>query len=280
MCSTFMKTWFITGASTGFGRQLAETVLKHGDQCVLTARKPEQLADLVTIFSHLAIALPLDITQPAQIATALATGREKFGTIEVVVNNAGYGLLAALEETDDARMERNLETNLIGPLRMMRAAIPLLRQQKGGHIINISAAAAFGNYPGFAIYGAAKAGLEAASESVAGECAPFGIKVTLVVPGPFRTDFISRSLDTAPRLPEYIHTVGKFETFLTRINGKQPGDPLKAAEAIYQIAGIEKPPFRLVLGKYANDKSAKKIKALGDELEAWKAIGLPTDFTA
>lgn len=273
-----MKTWLITGASTGFGRQLAETVLKNGDQCVLTARKPEQLDDLVSIFAHLAIAVPLDVTQPGQIANAFGVACEHFGAIDVVVNNAGYGLLAALEETSDARLTKNLETNLIGPLRVMRAAIPIMREQKRGHIINMSAAAAFGNYPGFAVYGAAKAGLEAASEAVAGECAPFGIKVTLVVPGPFRTDFIARSLDIAPRLADYVGAVGKFGTFLTRINGKQPGDPLKAAEAIYQIAGVEKPPFRLVLGKYAYDKCEKRLKALAAELEAWKAVGLPTDF--
>ncbi len=275
-----MKTWLITGASTGLGRQLAETALKCGDQCILTARKPEQLDDLVSLFSHLAIALPLDVTQPGQITAAFAAAREHFGVIDVVVNNAGYGLLAALEETDDARLAKNLETNLIGPLRVMRAAIPIMRAQQHGHILNISAAAAFGNYPGFAVYGASKAGLEAASEAVAAECAPFGIKITLVVPGPFRTEFISRSLDVAPRLPEYVNTVGKFETFLTRINGKQPGDPQKAAEAIYQIAGLDKPPFRLVLGKYATDKFDKKIKAQATELEAWKSVGMPTDFSS
>lgn len=275
-----MKTWLITGASTGLGRHLAETVLKNGDQCVLTARRPEQLDDLVSLFSHLAIAVPLDVTKPAQIAAAFASGSERFGSIEVVVNNAGYGLLAALEETDEARLTRNLETNLVGPLRVMRAAIPCMRGQGRGHIINISAAAAFGNYPGFAVYGAGKAGLEAASEAVAAECAPFGIKVTLVIPGPFRTDFIARSLEVAPRLPEYVSTVGKFETFLKRINGKQPGDPAKAAEAIYQVAQVEKPPFRLVLGKYATDKFDKKLKAQGAELEAWKSVGLPTDFAA
>lgn len=274
-----MKTWFITGASTGFGRQLAETILKNGDQCVLTARQPESLTDLVSLFSHLALALPLDVTQPAQIVAALKTAREHFGGIDVLVNNAGYGLLGSLEETDDARLERNLQTNLVGPLRLMRAVIPIFREQKRGHIINMSGAAAMANHPGFSIYGAAKAGLEAASEAVAGECAAFGVKVTLVVPGPFRTDFISRSLDVAPRLPEYSGTVGKFETHLQRINGKQPGDPGKAAEAIYQIAGIEKPPFRLVLGKYAHDMYTRKIKALGDELEAWKTVGWPTDFS-
>lgn len=275
-----MKTWLITGASSGFGRQLAETVLKHGDQCVLTARQPGQLAELVGLFAHLAIAAPLDVTQPEQIAAAFAAGRERFGDIDVVVNNAGSGLLAALEETDDDRLAKSLQTNLIGPLQLMRAAIPILREQKRGHIINVSAMAAFSNYPGFAVYGAAKAGLEAASDAVASECAPFGIKVTLVVPGPFRTDFIARSLDIAPRLSEYVNTVGKFEAFLTRINGKQPGDPAKAAEAIYQIAGLEKPPFRLVLGKYANDKFARKLQALQEELDDWKAVGLPTDFTS
>ena len=275
-----MKTWFITGASSGFGRQLAETVLKYGDQCVLTARRPEQLADLLTLYAHLAIALPLDVTQPGQITPAIAAAKEKFGTLDVLVNNAGYGLLAALEETDDARLEKNLQTNLVGPLRLMRAMIPIFREQKHGHIINITAAAAITNYAGFAIYGAAKAGLEAAAEAVAAECAPFGIKVTLVVPGPFRTDFISRSLDVPPHRPEYAVTVGKFETILKRMNGKQPGDPHKAAEAIYHIAGVEKPPLRLVLGKYARDKVAKKIKALGDELAAWQSVGLPTDFTA
>ena len=274
-----MKTWLITGASAGLGRHLAETALKNGDQCVLTARQPERLDDLVSLFGHLALAVPLDVTQPAQIAAAFAAGRERFGAIDVVVNNAGYGLLAALEETDDARLAKNLETNLVGPLRVMRAAIPLMREQKHGHIINISAAAASGNYPGFAVYGAGKAGMEAASEAVAAECAPFGIKVTLVIPGPFRTDFIARSLDVAPRLLEYAGTVGKFETFLRRINGKQPGDPGKAAEAICQIAGVEKPPFRLVLGKYATDKFDKKLKAQGVELEAWKSVGLPTDFS-
>jgi NAD(P)-dependent dehydrogenase (short-subunit alcohol dehydrogenase family) len=275
-----MKTWLITGASTGFGRHLAETVLQNGDQCVLTARQPEQLADLVTLFSHLAIAVPLDVTKPTQITEAFAAAREKFGGVDVLVNNAGYGLLAALEETDDARMMRNLETNLIGPLRVMRAAIPMFREQKHGHIINLSAAAVIANYAGFSIYGAAKAGMEAASESVALELAPFGVKMTLVVPGPFRTDFISRSLDTVPRVPEYANTVGRFEKFLNHINGKQPGDPAKAAEAIYRIAGIEKPPFRLVLGKYATEKFQKKLKALGEELENWKAMGLPTDFAA
>jgi len=275
-----MKTWFITGASSGFGRHLAEAVLQHGDRVVLTARQPAVLADLVALYPDHAVAVALDLTMPAQFHPALQQAQEKFGGIDVLVNNAGYGLLAALEETDDARLARNLEINLIGPLRLIRAAIPLFRQQKHGHIISITAIAAFANEVGFGVYGAAKAGLEAASESLAGELAPFGIKVTIVVPGPFRTDFIKRSLEAVPRLPEYAGTVGKFDALLQRINGRQAGDPRKAAEAIYQIAGAEKPPFRLLLGKYAYDKFEKKLKTHAAEMETWRGTGLPTDFTA
>jgi NAD(P)-dependent dehydrogenase (short-subunit alcohol dehydrogenase family) len=273
-----MKTWFITGASTGFGRKLAETVLRHGDNAVVTARSVAALGGLVERHPHQVLPLALDLTVPAGIEPALSSALERFGAIDVLVNNAGYGLLATLEETDDARLERNLETNLIGPLRLIRAAIPLLRQQGHGHIITISAIAAFANELGFSVYGAAKAGLEAASEALAGELAPFGIAVTVVVPGPLRTDFIGRSLETVPRLPIYQATVGKFAAFLSAIDGKQPGDPVKAAEAIYGIAGLPKPPFRLVLGGCAYDKFEKKLQVLEAELQAWKAVGLPTDY--
>jgi NAD(P)-dependent dehydrogenase (short-subunit alcohol dehydrogenase family) len=220
----------------------------------------------------------LDLTQPTQIESVWAQATARFGAVDVLVNNAGYGLLAALEETDNARLQRNLETNLVGPLRLIRAAIPFLRQQGHGHIISITAIAAFSNELGFSVYGAAKAGLEAATEALKGELAPFGIKVSLVVPGPFRTDFINRSLDAVPRLAPYEKTVGKFAAYLAKIDGHQPGDPRKAAEAIYQIAGTEQPPFRLVLGKYAYEKFERKLKTLGDELATWKELGLPTDF--
>ncbi len=272
-----MKTWFITGASTGLGRTLAETALRHGDNAVVTARSVAALDGLVERHPHQVLPLALDLTAPAGIEPALSSALERFGAIDVLVSNAGYGLLAALEETGDAHLERNLETNLIGPLRLIRAAIPLLRQQGHGHIITISAIAAFANELGFSVYGAAKAGLEAASEALAGELAPFGIAVTVVVPGPLRTDFIGRSLETVARMPVYQATVGKFAAFLSAIDGKQPGDPVKAAEAIYGVAGLPKPPFRLVLGGYAYDKFEKKLQVLEAELQAWKAVGLPTD---
>jgi NAD(P)-dependent dehydrogenase (short-subunit alcohol dehydrogenase family) len=271
--------WLITGSSTGFGRTIAEQALKQGHWVVLTARKPEALADLVALYPDTAKAVALDVTEPAQARAAIAEAVKTFGRIDVLVNNAGYGLLGALEELTDDQIRRNLETNLIGPLNVMRAAIPQFREQKSGHIINITAIAAFHNEVGFSVYGGAKAALEAASESVKGELAPFGVKVTLVVPGPFRTDFIGRSLErVAEPMPEYLGTVGTFGATLNRINGRQPGDPVKAAEAILEITRAEKPPFRLVLGNYATTKFHKKLKALGEELEQWEAVGKPTDF--
>lgn len=273
-----MKTWMITGSSSGFGKTLAETVLKSGDRVAATARKPEALADLVNRFGEQIIPIEMDVTAPPSIARAVDEAWEHFGRVDILVNNAGYGLLAALEETDEERLRKNLETNLVGPLYVIKAAIPRLRAQNGGHIINMSAIAASVNELGFSVYGAVKAGLEAASDALAGELAPFGVKVTIVIPGPFRTDFIGRSLDSVPRLPGYEKTVGHFAGFLEKINGRQPGDPQKAAAAIASIAGIENPPGRLLLGAYAHEKFFKKLDALRAEAERFRGIGLATDF--
>jgi len=275
-----MKTWFITGTSTGLGWHMAETALQRGDQVVLTARHVEGLADRVAPYGGKARVLALDVTDPAQIAAAWAEGWSCFDGIDVLVNNAGWGLLAPLEETGEDALRRNLETNLVGPLRLMRAAVPGFRDRGRGHVISVSAIAAFANEPGFGIYGASKAALEAASEALACEVAPFGIKVSVIVPGPFRTDFIGRSLEAGECSPVYASTVGKFGEILRRVNGRQPGDPRKAAEAIYSIAGRADAPFRLVLGKYATEKFEKKLKALETELQAWREVGLPTEFSA
>jgi len=272
------QNWFITGVSAGFGREIAREALRQGHTVTGTLRKAEQCAAFEDEAPGRARAVLLDVTDPAQIERAVREAGAT-GGIDILVNNAGYGLLAALEETDDARLRQNLATNLIGPLLLMRAVIPIMRRQGGGHIINITAIAAFANELGFAVYGAAKAGVEAASDAVAGEVAPFGIKVTVVVPGPVRTDFIGRSLDPVPRRPEYAGTVGKFEAFLNRINGKQPGDPVKCAQAIVSIAGAPEPPARLLLGKYAHEKFAKKLAAHAAEMERWRGLGAPTDFS-
>lgn len=276
-----MKTWFITGASSGFGRELAAAVIAHGDRVAVTARDVSKVEDFVQDFPLQAKAYALDVTQPQSISAALTEAQQDFGQLDVVVNNAGYGLIGALEECSDEQMLRNIETNLTGPLRVMRAALPFFREQRAGHFINIGAAAAISNYAGFCVYGGAKAGMELASEAVAAEASPFGVKVTVVIPGPFRTEFIARSLDRAAGggLPEYAATSGKFLSFLEKVDGKQPGDPAAAARAIIAVVQSDKPPFRLVLGKYAYQKARRQLDQERAELDAWEEVGLPTDFS-
>ncbi|MEO1341006.1 MAG: oxidoreductase, partial [Cyanobacteria bacterium J06635_13] len=255
------KVWLITGSSSGFGRTLAETVLETGDRVITTARKPEQLEDLIAQYPETAIALPLDVTNKEEIKSAIDSAIAKFRRIDVLVNNAGYGLIGALEEVSDEQIQRNFNTNLFGAIDVIRATLPIMRSQQSGHIINMSAIAGFTNELGFSIYGGAKFALEGVSEALQGEVAPLGIKVTIVEPGPFRTDFIGRSLDrTESSMEAYQGTVGEFLNFLDNIEGKQPGDPQKAARAIIQVVNSSNPPLRLVLGKYAYSKFRQKLE--------------------
>ncbi|MEM9008187.1 MAG: oxidoreductase [Cyanobacteria bacterium P01_F01_bin.86] len=273
------KVWLITGSSSGFGRALAEAVLAHGDRLVATARRPEQLQSLVEQYPETATAVTLDVTNPEQVRSTLQQAKTVFGQIDVLVNNAGYGLIGALEEVSDDQIRRNFETNLFGAIDIIRAVLPMMRQQGSGHIVNMSAIAGFTNELGFSIYGGAKFALEGISEALRGEVEPFGIKVTLVEPGPFRTEFIGRSLDRVDTpMTEYELTVGKFLNFLNQIEGQQPGDPVKAANAIIRMIEAENPPLRLVLGKYAYSKFRQKIEDLTQELNAWESVGLATDF--
>ena len=209
----------------------------------------------------------------------VAQAAQVWGQLDVVVNNAGYGLIGALEECDEAQMRRNLETNLLGPIFVMQAVLPILRAQKSGHILNLSAIAAFNNHPGFSVYGGAKAGLDAASDALRDEVRPLGISVTTIAPGPFRTDFIGRSLDRASEhISDYDKTSGKFAAYLDKINGTQPGDPDAAACAIVQMILDGKTPARLFLGKFAMESARKKIAALERELADWESMSLGTDF--
>jgi len=272
--------WFITGTSTGFGRSLVVQALEAGAQVVATARKPESLDDLTAQHPDALRVFALDVTDGAQVKAAVAFALEAFsGRLDVVVNNAGYGLMGALEEYDEAQIQRNLATNLLGPLAVMRAVLPTLRAQKSGHIINMSAIAAFSNHPGFSVYGGAKAALEAASDALRDEVKPLGIKVTSVVPGPFRTDFVGRSMeDAAEHIAEYDPTSGKFAAYLHKIDGAQPGNPAAAARAIVQMVADGKAPTRLFLGKYALDTTRRKMAAIERELAEWEAVSLETDF--
>lgn len=225
--------------------------------------------------------LALDVTDAAQVGPVVAQAAAAFGRIDVVVNNAGYGVIGALEELGDEQIARNFETNFFGAVRVIRAALPILRAQRRGHFVNISAAAAIANYPGFSIYGATKWALEGMSESLAAEVRPFGLKVTIVQPGPFRTEFVARSLErAAERIADYDPSSGKFLRLIETMNGQQPGDPDKAADAIIAAVAAPNPPLRLVLGKYAQDKARRKLSAATRELDASIALAPATEFTA
>jgi len=275
-----MKTILLTGASSGFGSALATEALNRGHQVALAVRDPESVAGLIAQFPGKAIAIRFDLTKAADAEMAVKATLEQFGQLDVLINNAGYGLLAALEESTDERIARNLETNFIGPFRLIRAVLPIMRAQKSGYVITMSAIAAYANHPGFAVYGGAKAALDASCDAAAQEVAPLGIKFTQVIPGPFRTDFIGRSLDHAPRIPDYEGTVGKFGGFLSKMDGNQPGDPAKAAALILDLINAEKPPFRLLIGGYAYTMFAKKIVSMEAEMNAWKDKGQSMDFSS
>ena len=277
---TSSRVWLITGCSRGLGAALAAAVLARGQRVIATARHPSVLDEIVGRHPDTCRILALDVSDASQVKAVVAEAVSIFGRIDVLVNNAGYGLVGAFEELGDEQIARNFETNFFGALGVIRAALPILRAQGSGHIVNISAAAAISNYAGFSIYGATKWALEGVSESLAAELKPLGIKVTIVQPGPFRTDFIARSLERAEKqIADYDRTSGKFTRFLETMAGKQPGDPGKAAEAIIAAVESETPPLRLVLGKYAHEKARRKLAEAERELAAWEPVGFATDFT-
>ena len=272
------KVWFITGCSSGFGRELDLAALNAGDKVVATARKPEDLSELVVQFPDTCRAMAFDVTDFSSAAAVFQGAVELFGRVDVLVNNAGYGLIGSIEESSKEQIERNFAVNFFGPLELIRVALPHFRAQKGGHVVNISAAAVISNYAGFGIYGAAKSALESLSEALALEGRGFGLKVTLVQPGPFRTDFIARSLEKVESgISEYAGTAGKFGKLIESMDGRQPGDPARAAQAILQAVAAERPPLRLVLGKYAIEKSRRDRSNREAELREWENAGLSAD---
>lgn len=277
--STAFPVWFITGCSSGLGLALATRLLERGNRVVATARELASLTALRAAYPERCRTLALDVTSAEQVRTAVAEAAAAFGGIDVVVSNAGYGLVGAVEETPNGLISRLFETNFFGAVRVIQAVVPILRAQRRGHVVVVSAAAVISNYPGFSFYGASKAALESVAESLATEIRPFGLKVTIVQPGPFRTRFIAGSLATAiPPETAYEGSSGKFLSFLKSIDGKQAGDPAKAADAIIAAVEADRPPLRLVLGKYAIEKSRKRNAASERELETWAGVGLASDF--
>lgn len=275
-----MASLLITGTSSGLGKALASEALARGHSVALGVRDPDVAADLAGRYPATARVIALDLTRRGDPDRAVRETVGYFGGIDALVNNAGYGLLGSLEETGDDALARNLETNFVGPFRLIRSAIPFMRAQGGGRIISISAIAAYANHPGFSVYAAAKAALDAACDAAAQETAAFGIRFTQIIPGPYRTDFISRSMERVPAGAAYASTVGKFGAYLGKIDGAQPGDPVAAARLILDLLDEKNPPFRLIMGRYASAAFQRKLTSNREELDAWRQRGEATDFPA
>ncbi|MDJ0597038.1 MAG: oxidoreductase [Pleurocapsa sp. MO_226.B13] len=273
------KVWLITGSSTGFGRAIAEAVLAKGDRVIATARKPEQLGNLVDQYPETAKAVRLDVTNSQEIRDAIEIAIDSFGSIDVLVNNAGYGSFGAIEELSNEDIRRQFAVNFFGALDLTRGVLPLMRQKRSGHILNLSSVGGFTSFSGAGIYNATKFALEGLSEALATEVAPLGIKVTIVEPGAFRTDFSGRSLVVPDRqIDDYASTSGQFVKLAQDIDGNQPGDPIKAAEAMIQVVESDNPPLRLVLGADALGAIWDKLQSVSEENSAWEEVTINTAF--
>jgi NAD(P)-dependent dehydrogenase (short-subunit alcohol dehydrogenase family) len=271
------KVWFITGTSSGFGRILAEQILAKGERVVATARKPEVLRDLIEKYPDAARAVKLDVTNPADVKSAIQIAVKEFGRIDVLVNNAGYALAGAIEETSDEQIRHQFETNLFGVLNVTREALPVLREQKSGHIVNIGSVVGFSALPSLGIYSATKFALEGLSEALAAEVAAYGIKTTIVEPGPFYTGGVERAVFAENLLPEiYPSTAQLPEVF--REFSRTGGDPVKAVKIIIEAIESENPPFRLPLGLPAFEAIEAKLEGVKQEISAWRARAIDTNF--
>jgi NAD(P)-dependent dehydrogenase (short-subunit alcohol dehydrogenase family) len=275
-----MPTWLITGCSTGLGRHLAQAVLARGYNAVVTARDAAKVQDLVDAYPDTAFALALDVTEDTQVTNTVQRAEERFGGVDVLVNNAGYGYRAAVEEGEEPEVAKLFATNFFGPVAMIKAVLPGMRARRDGAIVNLSSIGARISPPGSGYYSAAKAALEAMSASLRKELEPLGITVTVVEPGGFRTDFAGRSLhQSRDAIADYADTAGRRRKEHDTAHGTQPGDPARAAQAI--ITAVEAPdsPFLLLLGKDALAGFRAVIDAQDKELEAWEELSLSTGFS-
>ena len=271
--------WFITGCSTGFGRELAKLILKRGWNAVITARNPDQVKDIASGFDETALLLSLDVTDNKQVAEAVEKAQNTFGKIDVLVNNAGYGYFSSIEEGEDDKIRAQFETNFFGLVNVIQAVLPIMREQKSGHIINFSSIGGLRSFASTGFYHATKFALEGLSESLALEVAPLGIKVLLVEPGPFRTDWAGRSTSKTPvKIDDYQETVGKRMEVSQKASGKQQGDPVRGCEAIIKAVEAKDHHLRLLLGEPAYKMALEKLEVLKTDFEANRALTLSSDF--
>jgi len=276
-----MKTWLITGASRGFGALIAKRALEVGDNVVATARNPQTIVDALGGHANL-LALPLDVTNEPQALEAAAAAVKRFGRIDVLVNNAGFGLLGAVEEATAEEVEVLYRANVFGLLNVTRAVLPQMRRQRSGHVLNLSSVGGYRAAVGFGIYSSTKFAVEGLSEALAGELKPLGINVTIVEPGYFRTDFLdSQSLMVSPnRIDDYTETAGATRERAKSVNHNQPGDPVKLAAAIVDLAGNPEAPLRMPFGSDTVAAIVAKNAFVASELAKWRAVSVSTDFDA
>ncbi len=271
--------WFITACSTGLGRALAEAVLKHGHRAVVTARNPAQIQDIVAGYPQTSLAAQLDVANFSQVKLAITAAEKAFGRIDVLVNNAGYGYLAAVEEGEEQKFRDMFETNFFGLATLIRRVLPGMRARERGHIINISSVGGLLGNPGAGYYNASKFAVEGLSEALAKEVEPLGIRVTVVEPGPFRTDWAGRSLKQVRNpIEAYAKTSGARRAQISGYSGKQAGDPARAALAIISVVESPTPPMNLVLGKDGLKRVRDKIEKFSDSLRQWETVTVGADF--
>jgi NAD(P)-dependent dehydrogenase (short-subunit alcohol dehydrogenase family) len=276
-----MTTWLITGCSTGLGRAFAEAVLDRGHNVVVTAREVAQVQDLAEKYPDTALPLPLDVTDDHQITAAVGAAEERFGGVDVLVNNAGYGYRAAVEEGEDDAVRRLFETHVFGTVRTIKAVLPGMRARRTGTIVNLSSIGARICPEGSGYYSAVKAAVEALTLSLRKEVEPLGITAMVVEPGGFRTDFAGRSLtQAAVPIADYADTAGKRRKEFDTGHGRQPGDPAKAASALIQAVESDNPPYMLLLGNDTSDGFRAALDALRAEADAWEPLSRSTDFDA
>jgi NAD(P)-dependent dehydrogenase (short-subunit alcohol dehydrogenase family) len=276
-----MTTWFITGCSTGLGRAFAEAVLDRGHNVVATARDVAKVQDLADKYPDTALALPLDVTSDEQVSGAVRAAEERFGGVDVLVNNAGYGYRAAVEEGEDDAVQLLFDTHVFGTVRTIKAVLPGMRARRSGTIVNLSSIGARICPEGSGYYAAVKAAIEALTLSLRKEVAPLGITAMVVEPGGFRTDFAGRSLtQAAVPIADYADTAGKRRKDHDTGHGKQPGDPAKAAAALIQAVESDSPPYMLLLGNDTSDGFRAALDALRAEVDVWEDLSRSTDFDA
>ena len=274
-----MTRWLITGCSTGIGREIARAALEAGHSVVVTARRRETVAVVVDTFGDRAVAVALDVTDKEQIAAAVAAADDAFGGVDVLVNNAGYGYMSAVEEGDDAEVRKLFDTNYFGVVDTIKAVLPAMRVRKSGHIVNISSMTGLVANPPNAYYSSTKFALEALTEALAQEVGPLGIKVTAIEPGAFRTDWARRSMqESSTPIGDYDDGVGTRKTLIKEFADHLPGDPRKVAEAVLTVTALEEPPLRLLLGRDVLKALRDKIAALSASIDEWEAVTKDVNF--